>query len=212
MRSTVGSFVMIVLLSRIGAAVALEPTIKVDVESPQRPVISGQTNLPNGTELMISISRNESNFSAQDRVKVAGGKFRTVQFSQKGADFNPGKYKVEVLMPYPPIQSQAVREVIGEHGEKLSGGLVKHESLGNLVKYTQEFEVGGGANAQADKAARAQEIKDKEKWVRQSCNDILDKSEQLRKAGKFTVKEATPDERQVKFDNCVKEVSGGKAK
>jgi hypothetical protein len=210
MRGIFRSGVLIVLLSCGKVAAALEPTVKINIETPQRPVVNGQTNLPDGTELMISISRKESNYSAEDEVKVAGGKFRRQEFSQKGSDLNHGKYSVEVLMPFPGVQSEGVRSVIGEHGEELTGPLVKHEELGNLVKYVSTFQVGEAADEKADNKARAQEKKDKKKWIRDSCNWIFDTTETLRREGKLTGRELTPDERQAKFDNCVKEVSGKK--
>lgn len=210
MRGIFRGGILIVLLSCCQVAAALEPTITVNVETPRRPVVNGQTNLPDDTELMISVRRKESNYWAEDKVKVAGGKFRSQKFSQKGGDLNPGKYSVEVLMPLPGVQSDGVRSVIGEHGEDLIGPLVKHEELGNLVKYVSTFQVGGAADAKADNAARGQERKDREKWVRDSCDWILDTTETLRRKGKLTGKELTPDERQAKFDNCVKEVSGTK--
>ena len=91
---------------------------------------------------MITLSRKASNYSADDKVEVAGGRFRSQKFSQKGSDLNPGRYSVEVLMPFPGVQSAGVRSVIGERGEELTGPLVKHEELGNLVKYVSTFQVG----------------------------------------------------------------------
>jgi hypothetical protein len=210
MRKVSWAGALIVLLSHFQLASALEPAIKVVVETPPRPVVTGQTNLPDGTELMISISRKQSSYLAEDQVNVMGGNFRSQKFSEKGSDLNPGKYSVEVLMPFPGVQSEDVRFIIGEHGEKLTGPLVKHKQLGSLVEYVSTFQVGGPSNAKADSAARSQERKDKEKWVRDSCNWIFDTTETLRREGKLTGKELTPDERQAKFDNCVQEASGKK--
>jgi len=205
-----GTAALILFLSCSKIAAALEPTITVDIETPQRPVVKGETNLPDGTELMVTVSRKESSYSAQDQVVVVGGKFRTQSFSQKGADLSPGKYSVEVLMPFPAVQSKRVRSVVGERGDKLTGPLVKHERLGSLVKHVSTFQVGGAANAKADQAAREQEKKDKDKWTRDSCGWILDRTEYLRRSGQLTGKELTPEERQAKFDDCVKEISDKK--
>ena len=199
-----------VLLSCCKMAAALDPTFKLDIETPQRPVVSGQTNLPDGTELMITVSRKESSYLAQDKVKVNGGKFRSQQFSQRGVNFNPGKYSVQVLMPFPSGQSKSVRAIVGEHGENLKGALVKHESQGNLVKYNLTFQVGGASNQKMDKIAQEQDKKNKDKWVRDSCNWILDSTEKLRSEGRLTGKELTPEEKQAKFNKCVKEVADKK--
>jgi hypothetical protein len=205
-----GATALVLFLSCPNIAAALEPRIKVDVETPQRPVVKGETNLPDGTELMVTVSRKESSYSAQDKVVVAGGKFQTVSFSQKGNDLNPGRYSVEVLMPYPGVQSQGVRSVVGERGEKLTGPLVKQEALGSLVKYVSTFQVGRTASARADKAARDQEKADKDRWNRDSCAWILDTTEYLRRTGQATGKKLTPAERQAHFEDCVKEFSGRK--
>jgi len=210
MRGIVRGGVLVTLLLCSQIAAALEPTVKINIETPQRPVVNGETNLPDGTALMITLRRKASNYSADDKVEVAGGRFRSQKFSQKGSDLNPGRYSVEVLMPFPGVQSAGVRSVIGERGEELTGPLVRHEELGNLVKFVSTFQVGEAADAKADQTARAQEKKDHEKWVRDSCDWILDTTETLRREGKLTGEELTPDERQAKFDNCVKEVSGKK--
>ena len=62
-----GTAALILFLSCSKIAAALEPTITVDIE-PQRPVVKGETNLPDGTELMVTVSRKESSYSAQDQV------------------------------------------------------------------------------------------------------------------------------------------------
>jgi hypothetical protein len=211
MRHSARAVALIVLLCCHQLATALEPTVRVDVETPQRPVVNGKTNLPNGTKLIISVTRKEASYNAQDSVKVADGQFRTARFSQKGVDLSPGKYSVEVLMPFPAVQSDAVRAVIGERGEKLTGPLIKHEKLGNLVKQVSTFQVGrGNADAKADAAAREQENKDSEKWVRRSCNDMLNNAEQLRQQGKLTGKALNAAERKAEFDRCIKEISSKK--
>jgi hypothetical protein len=144
------SVAFIVLFFHCGVAAALEPTFKINVETPPRPVVNGQTNLPDGTELIISINRKETDYLAQDKVEVAGGKFTTQEFSEHGSDLSPGTYSVEVLMP---VQSnESVLSIIGKDGEKLTGPLVKYTDLSppglslgvftNLVEYVLPFQVG----------------------------------------------------------------------
>jgi hypothetical protein len=198
------------LIAYCQLVLALQPSFKLAIDTPERPVVNGETNLPDDTELIIAISRKESSYRAQDKVKVGGGKFRSAQFGQRSGNLNPGKYMVEVLMPFPAVQTDSVRAIIGERGEKLKGSLVRHESLGNLVKYVSSFVVESGPDARLDKAAREQDKKDTDKWVRDSCNWIFESSEKLRREGKLTGKELTPDERQKKFEKCVKEVGGKK--
>lgn len=47
----------------------------VKAEGGDKPVIAGTTNLPSGTELMVTLQRKESKYMAQDKVKVKGGSF-----------------------------------------------------------------------------------------------------------------------------------------
>lgn len=174
---------VIVLIAHSGTAAALEPTVTVDVETPARPVVNGRTNLPDGTVLDISISNGkhlpdgarldisadwkdyqapgeETNFYlAEDRVEVAGGKFRTQKFSWNDRDLKPGEYWVEVKMPMQPPDvtmpvNENVRSTLGEYGEKLTGPLVFRERLGperinNFVRYVSTFQVGRSPNAPA---------------------------------------------------------------
>lgn len=64
-----------------------------------KPTIVGTTNLPDGIELMITLSRKENQYLAQDKTKVNGGTFRAGPFSEKGVGLNPGTYTLEVTTP-----------------------------------------------------------------------------------------------------------------
>lgn len=156
-----------------GHCSAIAPTFEVKVETPARPVVSGKTNLPDGTELMVRISRTPSNYSAGTKVKVANGAFRSEQFSQHGDYLNPGTYKVEISMPGAPLQTDAVRAVIGMKGEKLSGPLVRKGIVGKVVDYSTTFSVGRGRSETADQTARSKEALHRARWVQESCRDIV---------------------------------------
>jgi len=156
-----------------GHCSAIAPTFEVKVETPARPVVTGKTNLPDGTELMVRISRAHSNYSAGTKVKVASGAFRSEQFSQHGDDLNPGTYKVEISMPGAPLQTDAVRAVIGMKGEKLSGPLVRKGIVGKVVDYGTTFSVGRGRSEAADQTARSNEALHRARWVQESCRDIV---------------------------------------
>lgn len=184
-----------------GFCLALTPSIKTVVETPLRPIITGETNLPDGTELMLTISRPQSNFQAQSTVKVVGGKFRSERFSQKGNDFNPGKYKLEVSMGVSQVQAPEVRAVIGMRGEKMSGPLVRRGTLGPIVNYVTSFQAGGASSAQADKAARAKEKDDREAWLIKSCNDIVG----------LTSQNVGLAARQAEIKKCIREVKSKKS-
>lgn len=190
----------LVALSTSSLCLALTPILKTTIENPARPVVVGQTNLPDGTKLMLTISRKESRFEAQAKVTVDKGAFRSEQFSQKGADLNPGKYTLEIVMPVSQMQPGEVRMVIGNEGEKLSGPMVEKGVIGRTVRYVTTFKSGGPSSAQADRAARAREKSDRERWIDESCQDIAQR----------TVPGTNVAGRRVAMAKCVADVKGKK--
>ena len=103
-------------------------------------LVTGNTNLPDGTILMVSIDGLTLDYSAQDRVIVSSGKFRAGPFSSGGIGLNGGKYIAKALMPYPAVQPESVRKIIGNNGERLAGNQVVFDN-GVLVVATINFEI-----------------------------------------------------------------------
>lgn len=135
------------------------------LEGGARPTVVGETNLPDGTELMVSLSRSASSYSGQDKTTVSGGAFRAGPFSQKGADLNPGKYTIDVSTPLAALQPASVQQVIGSDGGKMAGPLAKASDFGGkVVEYTAKVEVGGTADAGMDAAARKTQEQDLADW------------------------------------------------
>lgn len=122
---------------------------------------------------MITISRKESSYMAQDKVKVSEGKFHSVSFSQNSAGLNPGIYALEIGTPIAGLMAPQTWPTIGNDGEKLEGQLVKKASFGGkVVKYKTTFTVGTGkASSQQDHVAREQDKKNTHEWWLQSCKD-----------------------------------------
>jgi len=192
--------VCIVAIFTSGVSAALTPTFKATIETPLRPVVTGQTNLPDGTELMLSISRAQSHFTAATKVKVAKGAFRSEQFSQHGGNLNPGKYKLEITMPSSQVQPAEVRAVIGMNGEKLSGPLVRRGAASMVVEYVTTFQAGSSSSTQADHNARSAEKLNRARWVRKSCEDIVSMRQPSR----------TLADREAAVVQCVREVDSKK--
>lgn len=164
--------VLFLLIFAASEANAINVTLSANAEGGDKPVIVGKTNLPDGTDLMISIKRASSSYSGQSKVKVSNGAFRTGPFTQKGAAFNPGTYELKVTTPYAQVQPKAVQAQIGERGEKLQGVLTKKGSTSRQVEYKTTFKVDGVVSAEKDKSARAQDKKDTQEWIIKSCKDI----------------------------------------
>lgn len=106
------------------------------------PIISGQTNLPDGTVLLITITCPSISYLGQDSVQVANGSFQSSQFSEKGMPIRVSNCTSETSMPPPSTQPQFVRERIGSRGEKLKGPLVHRDSkTGIAVRSTSRFSI-----------------------------------------------------------------------
>ena len=168
------SILALVLIFASSSAIALEPRITVTTSDDNRPVIFGITNLPDDTDLIIGISREQSNYAAQSKAKVVAGKFQAGPFSQYGSPLNPGTYVIEVTMPVPAVQSAAVQALTGSNGENLRGKLVKKSILGGkIVEYRTTVKVGSGrTNTKADADAKLQAEDNRRAWLVQSCKDI----------------------------------------
>lgn len=109
-----------------------------------KPVISGQSNLPDGTELGIWIQGKSQKYNAQTNVQVENNKFESETFSNNYSKLIKGVYEVSVSMPIASTQPQKVQAVIGKNGENLEGSLVKKsiiEGTGNVVKAVKTFEI-----------------------------------------------------------------------
>ena len=107
-----------------------------------------ETNLPGGTELMLTLKGR--GYLAQDKVIVGDGVAVCERFTDKGKQL-VGDFTLEVLMPIPSVQSDYVKHFIGERGEYLTGPNVKG-ALGSVV-VSKEFEVSFDGNGDAPDTA-----------------------------------------------------------
>lgn len=98
------------------------------------PTFTISTNLPDETELMLTLS-NRNNFNAQAKVIVENGTATSETFSDHSKPLS-GEYTLSISMSLPQYQSDAVREVIGENGENMTGQYVEPAEISdsNIVK------------------------------------------------------------------------------
>lgn len=115
--------------------------IKIETDSTLKLKIIGETNLPEGTVLMISLTGKTTKYTGQDKTKVQSGKFESNEFSLGGKNLLAGQYEVDVTMPIPSTQSPSVRAVIGEKGENLKGSLVKQGDFGVTISVEKSFQL-----------------------------------------------------------------------
>lgn len=102
--------------------------------------ITGTTNLPNGTELLFTLS-NGKNYSSQTKTKVSNGTFSTESFSQNGGPLEHGAYNVIISTPYTFVQEESIQKALGMRGEMLTGQYVHSEPSGNMVTYKMMLNV-----------------------------------------------------------------------
>lgn len=151
MSETVRALVAPLLLFIAAGSVTAGPvTLTAAVRDSEmgRPVVAGQTNLPDGTSLLVSVTCPSISYIGQDAVTVASGRFQSVPFSKRGNALGASNCSSEVTMPEPSTQPPAVRAKIGERGEKLQGALVRRDSGGRLtVRFVTPFTVSVGKAA-----------------------------------------------------------------
>ena len=156
------------------AAQSFQVTMSLFIEDPLSPIIHGSTNLPNGSALIVTLSRPESRYMAQANVMVHAGHFLTERFSQDDRPLNPGAYKIDVSMSMASLQPPEVQAVIGEQGERMSGSLITPETMlesGKSFGYSTVRQLGGRSNAALDAQARAVAAKAMHKWAFETCRD-----------------------------------------
>lgn len=119
-------------------------SVEAETQSDKRVIVFGETNLPPGTSLMVGL---EDAFTGESRGQtktnvLSDGTFKSEALGPK-AGLQDGHYLANVTMPIARVQSEPVRQFIGETGQKLKGPLVKRDSIGITVGATNRFSVGG---------------------------------------------------------------------
>ncbi|WP_051258299.1 hypothetical protein [Teredinibacter turnerae] len=134
-----------------------------------RIVVTGETNLPDSTELLISLSNEAVGFTAQDKSAVRNGKFSAGPLGPKSG-LTAGNYVIEVMMPVPSVQPESVQSIIGNEGQYLTGPLVKDSSWGGkTVEYSFPYTFGSKESIQQVEAEHAQLVSD----VRSRIDQLL---------------------------------------
>lgn len=87
-------------------------TLNVTKQSDNLVRLSGKTNLPPGTKLMLSVSEKmENGFFGQSSCLVSrDGTFQSEAFGPDGG-LNDGRYLAEVTMPVPSVQTAQIKRI-----------------------------------------------------------------------------------------------------
>lgn len=99
--------------------------VKVDESEHSRIRLRGKTNLPDGMELMIMLSSEDTHYMGQDPVRIKDGRFKSAWFSQEGRSLDSGEYEISVSSPRADLEPKHVQRIIGEKGRNLRGKHIK---------------------------------------------------------------------------------------
>ncbi|MEZ5832594.1 MAG: hypothetical protein R3D05_15580 [Dongiaceae bacterium] len=154
--------------------------MSITVEGVDRPIIIGETNLPDGTVVMVTLSRTADGYAEQDITSVQNGGFRAGPFEQHGRPLSQGLYDIQVMVPVSWMQPQHVQAVIGRDGERLEGPFVRQSDFlrARVIEYHQDLPIGDPFAAEWDRANRAAEQKKRDGWLRENyCRSACDRAQ-----------------------------------
>lgn len=117
-------------------------TVTTELTDARRLQVTGHTNLPDRTRLLVVLEREASGVNWQVRTEVGDGDFTAGPLGP-GSGLIAGRYLIRVSMPAADVQPSAVKARIGARGEYLIGPLVARSphGLGNVIEYRQEYQV-----------------------------------------------------------------------
>jgi hypothetical protein len=135
----------------IQSAAAFEPIIQLIVATPSKPVISGNTHLPDDTPLMVvvQVAREDAAnpghilypFMGERPVVVHGHRFPAGPFSIDGSPYDRGTYIASVVISNLALPN-SVKPILGDMGQKIGGPNVKVGPLDMpYFEVRQTFEV-----------------------------------------------------------------------
>jgi hypothetical protein len=149
-------------------------TLKVEKTEDGRAKVIGFTNLPNSSNLLISMSNPSLGKGYQDKVLVNEGNFSSVLGEKEG--LSNGKYNITVTFS-PLAQSENIKKVIGERGENLTGANVSISELLNIkiAEAETNFVVG---NSQ-DIASTEEEFKNRALLIHNQLRNLVVESREM---------------------------------
>jgi hypothetical protein len=191
------------------AATPLKLDLTATVDE-RKVLVVGVTNLPDGTNLLVSVRRKESRFYADDKTKVSDGKFRAGPFSDKKEPLSPGRYMVEVMAPLAAVQPRPVQTTLGKDYSNFTGPLVRKEKYGTIIRRETSVIVAGVVDKKADanvnKARLEQGQKEGWEYRRKNCMTTPDM------AARLTGQYLSSQHRQRLIDECLAEVEADRKK
>jgi hypothetical protein len=165
--------------------------------------IDGRTNLPEGTELMVSVQRGP--VLAGTKVIVRNGRFSADLYPRQGQPIPSGNYDIEVSTPFADLQPQSVKSVLGPDYSAVTGPLVVPSQFGGrIIDYTAKVNIGGRADPAADRAARRRAYKEFEANSRRGCEELPASVEEI------TGRRKGPSQRAALIQSCLRNIPQSK--
>lgn len=174
-------------------------------------IFNVKTNLPDEAELMFTLSCGDYNadeipFRAQTKATVSGGKATSNAFSNKGNPLS-GDYDLSITMSLPSLQSDEVRETIGQKGENMTGPLVNEEGGYNTVNAVFLVSIGDETRITAEndytQTIFAEEGKEDE--IPEKDNEIINEEdiESLVSTAEVILKENFSDNYNISYEDKI---------
>lgn len=111
-------------------------TVSLDarLQSDRRMLVTGNTNLPDGTRLSVLVEREASGVHWQERTTVVEGHFEVGPLGP-GSGLPDGGYRLRIRTEPSSVQPRSVQQRLGEKGEHLRGSLVQDSphGLGKVI-------------------------------------------------------------------------------
>jgi hypothetical protein len=145
--------------AKLDGTIEVAISIRQELQRDGRVFIFGETNLPEGTTLIISIqdvARSSPSIQTESYVRP-DGRFAAVPLGPKDGLAN-GVYVADVTMPFVRQQPAHVRKVTGENGENLTGPLIVRTPQGVSAELSAEFTVERNPEQVAEAKREAEEL------------------------------------------------------
>ncbi len=149
-------------------------TLKVERTEDGRAKVIGLTNLPDSANLLISMNNPSLGKGYQDKVLVNEGSFTSVLGEKEG--LSNGKYNIKVTFS-PLAQSEKVKEIIGQRGEKLTGANVSMSELLNIK--VAEAETNFVVGSSQDIASTEKEFRKRALLIHSKLQNLVRESREM---------------------------------
>lgn len=136
----------LIILLIVGCSGGTEPTelkldAKEEISDNNQVKVYLETNLPDETVIMVSLSNEEIGYNGQDEISIANGKGETDWFSNKGSKLANGEYVLNITVPITNAQPDSVKEIVGEDYKNLISDYIVEGEIGTTIEISKEIKI-----------------------------------------------------------------------